>query len=89
MNDELSDFKVTNKETFIEFIDLLREDLLSNPETWENRTLKDFLEAFTTFTEDIQGYYDNNRIKINADEANWKTFADIFKGATMLSLIHI
>ncbi len=43
MNDELSDFKVTNKETFIEFIDLLREDLITNPETWENRTLKDFL----------------------------------------------
>lgn len=83
MYDEIFDFKARNKRTFIEFFDLLREDLLSNPETWENRTLKDFLETFKTFTEDIQGYYDNNRIKINADKANWNTFANIFKGATM------
>ncbi|HEY0029563.1 MAG TPA: hypothetical protein VGC65_02300 [Bacteroidia bacterium] len=83
MNDELTDFKVTDKETFIEFIDLLRKDLAENPETWENKRLADFLKAFAAFTEDIQEYYDNSKMKIDSDQANWKTFADIFKGATM------
>jgi hypothetical protein len=83
MNEELSAFKVNDRQTFIAFIDLLRDDLLKNPEMWENRKLSDFLEAFSLFTEDIQYYYENEKQKINADEANWKTFADIFKGATM------
>ncbi|MGZ4049367.1 MAG: DUF7660 family protein [Bacteroidia bacterium] len=83
MNEELSDFKVTDKQTFIEFLDLLRKDLIENPETWENKKLSDFLNAFASFTEDIQGYYDNQKLKINADDASWKTFSDIFKGATM------
>ena len=83
MNEELSDFKVTDKQTFIEFMDLLRKDLIENPETWKNKKLGDFLNAFASFTEDIQDYYDNNRSKIDSEEASWKTFSDLFKGATM------
>ena len=83
MNDSLSNFKVTDRETFTEFIDLLRSDLLDNRETWKNKRLDAFLAAFSSFTTDIQGYYDNMKQKTNADEPNWQTFADIFKGATL------
>lgn len=81
MNDTLTDFKVTGRKTFIKFLDLLRKDFLDNPESWENKTLSDFLEALKDYTEDIQGYYDNAMQNIKADQPDWSTFADIFKGA--------
>jgi len=82
MNDTaLNDFKVTDRQTFIKFLDLLRKDFLDNPETWENKILPDFLEALSAYTEDIQGYYDNMKQNVNADKADWSIFADILKGA--------
>ena len=83
MDDKLNDFKVTDRQTFIEFLALLRKDFLDNPDSWENKTLPDFLEALSAYAEDIQGYYDNMKFNVNADQPNWQTFADIFKGATI------
>lgn len=83
MTEELSNYKVTSRESFIKFIDLLRQDFLNNPNSWENKNLNDFLEAFSAVTEDMQGYYDNTKQDINADVANWQTFADLFKSATI------
>lgn len=83
MNDTLYDFKVTDRQTFIQFLDLLRKDFLHNPENWENKTLPDFLEALSACTTDIQGYYQNMKQNVNADEPSWSTFADIFKSATI------
>ncbi|KQR91132.1 hypothetical protein ASG01_14670 [Chryseobacterium sp. Leaf180] len=81
MNKTLNDFKVTDRQTFIKFLDLLRKDFFDNPKSWENKTLPDFLEALSVYTEDIQGHYDNMKLNIKADKPNWSTFADIFKGA--------
>ena len=79
----LHDFKVTDRQTFIKFLDLLRQDYLTNLESWENKTLPDFLEALSAYAEDIQGYYDNMKQDVNVDQPNWQIFADIFKGATI------
>ena len=81
MNDKISSYKVTNRDSFIKFLELLRNDLLINKESWENRNLEDFLEALAAYSEDIQGYYDNTEQNKSADEASWEVFADIFKGA--------
>lgn len=81
MTNTLYDFKVTDRQTFIKFLNLLQKDFLDNPENWENKTLPDFLEALSAYTEDIQGYYDNMKLSVNADKPDWSTFADIFKGA--------
>jgi hypothetical protein len=83
MNDTLNNFKVTDRQSFIKFIDLLRKNFLENPESLENNTLPDFLESLSAYTADIQGYYDNMKLNINADKPDWSTFADIFKGATI------
>lgn len=83
MNETLNDFKVTDRQTFIKFLDLLRRDFLDNTENWENKSLPDFLEALSACTEDIQGYYDNMKLNVNADKPEWSTFADIFKSATI------
>lgn len=50
MNDRLSDFKVTDTQTFIKFLDFLRKDFFDNPESWENKTLPDLLEALSAYT---------------------------------------
>jgi hypothetical protein len=76
-------FEVTDRQSFVKFLDLLLKDCHTNSEEWENRTLTDFLEAMSRYTEDIQGYYDNMNLKVNADKADWSTFADIFKGAVI------
>ncbi|MFB3387713.1 hypothetical protein [Flavobacterium sp. LAR06] len=81
MTHTINDFNVTNRESFVEFIDLLREDFLQNSESWESKTLPDFLEVLSSYAEGIQGYYDNTKQNINADKPDWKTFSDIFKGA--------
>jgi hypothetical protein len=83
MDETISNFKVTDRQTFIEFIGLLRTDYLKNPESWENKNIPDFLEAICAYSSDIQGYYDNTNQNINADNPNWQTFSDIFKGATI------
>ena len=83
MSNEFLAFKVTDRASFIQFIDLLRKDFLTNPEKWENNNLDRFFAAISSYTSDIQGYCDNSKSGVNADEPNWQTFADIFKGATM------
>jgi len=81
MNEKVNNLKVTDRQAFINFLDLLRQDFLENRESWESKTIPDFLEALSAYTEDIQGYYDNMKLNINADRPEWSTFADIFKGA--------
>ncbi|WP_293938181.1 MULTISPECIES: DUF7660 family protein [Sphingobacterium] len=81
MDNQLYELKVTDRQSFIKFLDLLHKNLLQNPETWENKTLPDFLEALASYAEDIQGYYDNTDANVDAEKAAWSTFADIFKGA--------
>lgn len=83
MTEQLPDFRVTDRKSFIKFIDMLRVDLQTNPDNWENKTLDDFLEAISRYSEDIQGYYENTNQNINADHPAWQTFADIFRGAAI------
>lgn len=83
MNEQIQDFKVTDRQSFIAFVELLRVDFLSNPDKWENKTIDDFLEALARYTEDIQGYYDNTNQNINVDAPNWKVFADALVGASI------
>ncbi|CAN5509929.1 hypothetical protein BH10BAC2_BH10BAC2_37270 [soil metagenome] len=75
------DIEVTDRQSFINFLELLRNDYLSNQRDWENPTIDRFLEAMSAYTNDIQGFYDNTNQNINADTPSWKVFADIIKGA--------
>lgn len=81
MGSELYDLQVTDRQTFIKFLHALQQDFLNEPESWENKTLPDFLEALSAYAEDIQGYYDNMQPGIDADIPSWQTFADIIRGA--------
>lgn len=75
------DIEVTDRQSFIKFLELLRVDYLKNQNEWENATIDKFLEAMSAYTNDIQGYYDNMHQNTNADIPSWKVFADILKGS--------
>ena len=79
--DILYDIEVTDRQSFIKFMELLHEDYLKNQKEWENPNLNTFLEAMIAYAEDIQGYYDNTNQNVNADTPSWKVFTDILKGA--------
>jgi hypothetical protein len=76
-----NDIEVTDRQSFINFLELLYLDYLENPTEWENSTLGNFLQAMAAYTEDIRGYYSNTNQNVNADEPSWRVFADILRGA--------
>ncbi len=70
-----------NRKDFVHFLEEFRTELIQNHTQWENKTLADFLEAMIAYTKDVQSYYDNNKMKIDADTATWENFKTIMKGA--------
>ena len=66
---------------FIKFLKEFRTDLKDNNSEWENKTLEDFLEAMESYTKDLQGYYDNMKMEIDADKPAWENFKTILMGA--------
>ncbi len=68
---------------FIEFLREFKTDLEQNKSEWENQTLEDFLEAMIAYTADVQGYYNNMKMNINADEPTWENFMTILQGASV------
>lgn len=71
------------KQQFIEFIENLRTDFIQNKEQWENKTIEDYLEAISRYTEDIDGYYKNTNQHIGLEKVDWKIFSDILKGSSV------
>lgn len=73
---------IESKSDFISFVELLVQNLRDNPEEWENKTLPDFLQAVASWTEDMEGYYENNDIPL-PEHINWRVIADILVAAKM------
>ncbi|MHA4812516.1 DUF7660 family protein [Flavitalea flava] len=71
---------VDSKEDFIKFVGALIMDFKSNPDTWENKNLDNYLEAVQSWTEDMEGYYINNNIPC-PENISWKIFTDILIAA--------
>ncbi|WP_024773023.1 DUF7660 family protein [Aquimarina macrocephali] len=74
---------IQSKREFISFLKGLLEEHQKHPENWKNNTIEEFLEAMIRYSKDVQHYYNNTDQDINSDEAQWKVFADIIKGASI------
>jgi len=83
MQTTLTDFKVTDRNSFKTFLELLYEDYLNNPETWEPKNIADLHEILIESTDSIQSYYNNTKQNIDANKHEWKTFADMLIIAKM------
>jgi hypothetical protein len=72
---------VNDRQTFADFIVKLHQDFKTDPSTWENNNLDNFLEAMSSYARDIDGYYKNTNQNVNADNPSWRVFADILMSA--------
>lgn len=67
---------IQSKEDLVQFVALLRDDLIQNPESWENSSLERFFEAMGAWMTDA----DDDHRKMGqgtAMEPSWKSFAAI------------
>lgn len=74
---------IQSKTDFINFLKYLHQDFCDHPEQWENVTLESYLEALSAYAQDVDTYYKNNHIPIDAALPTWRVFADLLKGASI------
>ncbi len=71
---------IETKQDFIKFLEILLEDFTHNGKTWTNDNLQSYLEAVASWTEDMDGYYQNVKMEF-PENVNWKVFAHILRAA--------
>jgi hypothetical protein len=67
----------------VRFVKDLLHDYRTEGGGWENHDLESFLEALAAYTQDIDGYYENEGIDVNPNEPSWRLFSDMLYGARM------
>lgn len=81
--------QVSSLDDLIEFIKALRKELMETPESWENLTLSDYLEAMSAWLFDAkknEGTIAHVALDEGAalcDSPSWRTFARILAAATV------
>ncbi|WP_437182418.1 DUF7660 family protein [Pseudomonas xantholysinigenes] len=71
---------VESKEDFADFLAALRNDLIENPDDWENQTLDRFLDGMESWVRVIDAY-SRNAGDVEVLSPSWKTFAKILSAA--------
>lgn len=66
--------KITDKDSFVQFLNLLARDYVTNHSEWENKNVIDFIEAMSSWTEDFSASPAND---IDWDKFDYKTMAKI------------
>jgi hypothetical protein len=74
MNKILKNIKTKND--FIEFINVLIDDINKNPEEWEDKSVASYLESIQSWIEDMEGYYHNTGQETPRD-INWNFIATL------------
>lgn len=65
---------VRDKESFIQFLNMLARDYVANQSEWENTSVIDFIEAMSSWTEDFSSLPAND---IDWEKVDYKTMAKI------------
>ena len=74
MNEILKNIKT--KKDFIDFINILFNDINENPEEWEDKSVNSYLESMQSWVENMEGYYNNTKQEIPQD-INWNFIATL------------
>ena len=72
---------VKTKDDLQHLVERMREDLMVNPEAWENNTLERFLYGIEALISGIDAVYKNSNWGPTPVEPSWRVFADILYGA--------
>lgn len=73
---------ILTRKDLVVFLNELHQEHRDSPQAWENNTLERFLEALAAWTEDMDGFYVNQKQKV-PEHPEWKTFAQMLVAATM------
>lgn len=68
---------VKTKEDFLRFLEMLVNDKKSNAEEWENKSVEEYLLSIQSWTEDMEGYYENNNLEV-PQNIDWNFISTIF-----------
>ncbi len=80
---DFKEIEVSDRASFISFLMAMKCDFDANGRKWENSDLSSFLEAMIAWTEDMEGYYRNMKLKKDLENPDWSVFADILKASTI------
>lgn len=72
--------EIRTRADLVEFIRALQSDLEAHPGKWENVSLPSFLSALASWTEDMDGYYQNKGVEI-PQSPTWKTLGEMLAAA--------
>jgi hypothetical protein len=81
VGDPLKPESVTCRLALADLVEGMRSDHRSNPDGWENPTLKSFLGALAAYVEDVPGYLKNVGSTIDPEAPSWQLFALVLAGA--------
>jgi hypothetical protein len=73
---------VDSRDDLAAWIDYLRQDYVSNADTWENRDLPTYLEAMAAWLRDMDGYYSRTGLDPQAPPT-WRQIGEILLAAKM------
>jgi hypothetical protein len=75
--------KVIDKATFSIFVEEMLKELKKENMNWENSKTENYIESIVSYSEKIDGYYQNMNFTTSAETPTWRIFAQILKGASI------
>ena len=74
---------IENQQDFIQFLAFFTQSYQVEGNSWENNNLADFLTAMLSYSEDIEGYYNNVHHQDISHINSWRIFADILMASAI------
>ena len=74
---------VSTREGFVDFVEMLSRDYVSNRDEWQNDTLDQFFLGLSGFANDMGGYYKNMGETVDVDKITWRIAAEMLIAATV------
>ena len=71
---------IKSRQDLAQFVRELGEDFEKNPQSWENDTISNYMEALAGWIDDMGGYYKNQNQPV-PETPEWKTFAQMLHAA--------
>jgi hypothetical protein len=81
--DRIDPSLVVSRDALADHVDRLAREFRERPETWENRSLEDFLEALSAYLRDVPGYLRNVQSPLDPEAPSWELFALVLCGASV------
>lgn len=72
---------IETKDDFVRFVRALRQDLLEEPNSWENCDLSSYLAALADWVQSMDGYFKNRRSPV-PNQPNWKFIGQMLMAAS-------